>query len=41
MTKEFVREVGVPTNLPIDTDVLSAGFRPPTVRRSFLRQALP
>jgi hypothetical protein len=25
------------SNLAIDTDVLSAGFRPPTVRRSFLR----
>jgi hypothetical protein len=26
-----------PSNLAIDTDVLSAGVRPPTVRRSFLR----
>lgn len=28
------------TNMAIDTDVLSAGFRPPTVRRSFLRSTL-
>lgn len=25
------------SNMAIDTHVLSAGFRPPTVRRSFLR----
>jgi len=27
----------VRSNMSIDTDVLSAGSRPPTVRRSFLR----